>query len=61
GQGGMGAGRAGAGGGMSPMMGGARSQGEDDYEHQRPAYLEEPDPEGLFGTDEPTAPPVIGG
>lgn len=34
---------------------------DDDKEHQRASFLEEPDPEAVFGTDEPTAPPVIGG
>ena len=29
-------------------------------EHQRPSYLVEADPDSLFGTDEMTAPPVIG-
>jgi hypothetical protein len=32
----------------------------DDREHQRPSYLVEPDPDLLFDTDEPTAPPAIG-
>ncbi|HEU5476011.1 MAG TPA: hypothetical protein VFV67_35750 [Actinophytocola sp.] len=50
-----------AGGGM-PMggMAGARGQGDEDGEHQRPSYLVEADPDSLFGTDEMTAPPVIG-
>ncbi|MGQ0837165.1 hypothetical protein [Actinokineospora sp.] len=51
GRGGMG-----AGGGM-----GGGAPGEEDLEHQRPAYLIEPDPEDTFGTDQITAPPVIGG
>jgi hypothetical protein len=33
----------------------------EDEEHQRPSYLVEPDPDSMFGTDEMTAPPVIGG
>lgn len=45
----------------SPMMGGARGgKGTGDDEHKRPEYLLESDPESLFGTDEKTAPPVIG-
>ncbi|RZS44916.1 hypothetical protein EV193_101797 [Herbihabitans rhizosphaerae] len=43
----------------APM--GGRGQGEEDSEHQRPSYLVEADPHGVFGTDERTAPPVIGG
>jgi hypothetical protein len=53
------AGRGGSGG-----MGGApRGKGEDeeDKEHERPAYLVEGDPESAFGSDQMTAPPVIGG
>jgi hypothetical protein len=44
-------------------MGGAgagRGQGDEDTEHQLPSYLLEPDPDEVFGTDEMTAPPVIG-
>ncbi len=49
-------------GGM-PMGGGggAGGKGEDDTEHQSPSYLLENDPDAIFGTDEITAPPVIGG
>ena len=56
-----GAGAAGRGGvgGMGGMAGG-RGQGEDDDEHQRPSFLVEGDPDAVFGTDEATAPPVIG-
>jgi hypothetical protein len=56
--GGSAAGRGGAGG-----MGGGRGKGdkEEDKEHERPAYLVEGDPESTFGSDELTAPPVIGG
>lgn len=50
-------GRAGTG---SMGSGGSRAQGEEDTEHERPAYLQEADPDSLFGTDETTAPPVIG-
>jgi len=55
--GGSAAGRGGAGG-----MGGGRGKGdkEEDKEHERPAYLVEGDPESTFGSDEMTAPPVIG-
>jgi hypothetical protein len=51
-------------GGMGPMGGmgggGKGGQGEDDTEHERPSFLVEPDPHETFGTDEVTAPPVIG-
>jgi hypothetical protein len=53
------AGRGGPGG-----MGGAprgRGDGEEDQEHERPSYLVEGDPESAFGSDQMTAPPVIGG
>jgi hypothetical protein len=53
------AGRGGPGG-----MGGAgrgKGDGEEDKEHERPAYLVEGDPESTFGNDQLTAPPVIGG
>lgn len=46
------------GGGMGG--GGRRQDGEDDAEHERPSFLVEPDPHSTFGTDEVTAPPVIG-
>jgi hypothetical protein len=48
--------------GASGMGGVPRGKGEgsEDEEHQRPAYLVEGDPEGIFGTSERTAPPVIG-
>jgi hypothetical protein len=52
---GRGAGTGGMGG-----MGAGRGQGGEDDEHERPSYLVEPDPESTFGTDEMTAPPVIG-
>jgi hypothetical protein len=64
GGGGRGGGVGGAGGrgaGGVPMgMGAGRGQGDEDTEHQRPSYLVEADPDALFGTDEMTAPPVIG-
>ncbi|HCT81741.1 MAG TPA: hypothetical protein DGT23_35210 [Micromonosporaceae bacterium] len=52
-------GRSGALGGI-PMAAGGRGRREDDIERSAPEYLREDDPEALFGTDEPTAPPVIG-
>ncbi|HVW40281.1 MAG TPA: hypothetical protein VHC18_02930 [Amycolatopsis sp.] len=56
------AGAAGRGGtsGMGGMGGAHGGKGGDDAEHQRPSYLIEEDPDSLFGTDEKTAPPVIG-
>src|SRR6476469_1537985 len=55
-------GAAGARGGMGGMHGGGgkRGEGEEDTEHERPSFLVEPDPHDTFGTDEGTAPPVIG-
>jgi hypothetical protein len=41
-------------------LGGGRSRDEDDLERYAPEFLQEDDPEALFGTDEMTAPPVIG-
>ncbi|MBP2330839.1 hypothetical protein JOF56_011224 [Kibdelosporangium banguiense] len=67
GTGGSGAeqGRAGARGpaGVSGVggIGAGRGQGGEDDEHQRPSYLVEPDPDSIFGSDEITTPPVIGG
>ncbi|WP_185845731.1 hypothetical protein [Kibdelosporangium aridum] len=64
---GMGGGRGAAGAGRGGMgaggMGGGAGRGEggEDEEHQRPSYLVEPDPDATFGTDQLTAPPVIGG
>jgi len=57
--GGAGAGRAGAMGGM-PAGGAGKGQGGEDQEYQRKSWLQENDPEGIFGTDELTPPPVIG-
>jgi hypothetical protein len=43
-------------------MGAGRGQrGKDDEEHKRASFLVEADPDSIFGTDERTAPPVIGG
>jgi hypothetical protein len=55
------AGAAGRGGlGGAPGGAGARSQNDEDGEHWRPSFLVEPDPDETFGTDEVTAPSVIG-
>lgn len=60
GGGGLGpAGAPGEEGGM-PGMGGAGGRREEDQEHKSAQYLQEADPDALFGTDEMTAPPVIG-
>jgi hypothetical protein len=45
--------------GMGAMGGGHGGQGDEDTEHERPSFLQEDDPEDIFGTDEVTAPPVI--
>jgi hypothetical protein len=48
-------------GGMGAGMGGGRGGlGGEDEDHQRPTYLVEGDPDAVFGTDQRTAPPVIG-
>jgi hypothetical protein len=47
-------------GGMGAGRGGG-SRGQGDGEHKRASYLVEADPDSIFGTDERTAPPVIGG
>ena len=39
---------------------GAGGRREEDGEHKVASYLQEADPDALFGTDEMTAPPVIG-
>ncbi|RZQ63989.1 hypothetical protein EWH70_11170 [Amycolatopsis suaedae] len=52
-----------SGAGMGGPMGhaaGQRGEGEEDSVHQRPDYLIEPDPDGIFGTDQTAIPPVIG-
>jgi hypothetical protein len=46
--------------GMGAMPGGRGGRGEGDREHKRAAYLQEPDVDGIFGTDQYVAPPVIG-
>ena len=43
------------------MGAGTRGEGAEDIERERPSFLVEPDPEETFGTDQATAPPVIGG
>lgn len=43
-----------------PMGGGRGARGGEDAEHKSPHYLQENDPDSVFGTDEKTAPPVIG-
>jgi hypothetical protein len=53
------AGSRGAAGGMGGMGAGRGAKGQGDSEHKRPDWLVEND-EGIFGTDEMTAPPVIG-
>lgn len=50
-------GRGGPGGGGAPR---GKGEKEEDKEHDRPAYLVEGDPESTFGSDQLTAPPVIG-
>ncbi|SFB01783.1 hypothetical protein SAMN05216266_103307 [Amycolatopsis marina] len=58
---GAGGGRGAMGGGMGAGMGGGRGgKGGEDEDHQRPTYLVEGDPDEVFGTDQRTAPPVIG-
>ncbi len=52
-----GAARGGLGGTPMGALGPAR--GSEDEEHERASFLQEPDPEAIFGTDERTAPPVI--
>ena len=54
--------RAAAGAAGEPGMAGGRGQGkkgEDDKEHQTAEYLQEADPDAIFGTDQLTVPPVI--
>ncbi|MGQ0838638.1 hypothetical protein [Actinokineospora sp.] len=54
------AGRSGGAAGMGGMGGGTGARGGEDSEYERATYLREHDPDELFGTDEITAPPVIG-
>jgi hypothetical protein len=54
-------GLAGAPGGAPGAMGGGRgARGEEDEEHKTAEYLQEADPDAIFGTDQMTVPPVIG-
>jgi hypothetical protein len=55
-----GPGRGGAAGGLPFGAAPGRGEGDEDREYPWAPYLQEDDPEGLFGTDEFTAPPVIG-
>jgi len=55
----LGGGRGGGAGGMGMMPAGSANR-EEDKEHTRPEYLIEPDPEGLFGSDQSASSPVIG-
>lgn len=55
------AGRGAAGMPGMPLGAGGRSPSDEDYEHQRAPYLQaDDDPDELFGTNQKTAPPVIG-
>jgi hypothetical protein len=51
----------GSGAGAGGMGAGRGQRGKDDEEHKRASYLVEADPDSIFGTDERTVPPVIGG
>jgi hypothetical protein len=53
-----GRGAAGASGMAGPV--GGKGKGGEDGEHKAAAYLQEDDPDSLFGTDQKTVPPVIG-
>ncbi|HVV21897.1 MAG TPA: hypothetical protein VHF06_20855 [Pseudonocardiaceae bacterium] len=53
-----GPGAAGGPGGMVP--GGRGAKGEEDKEHKTAEYLQEADPDALFGSDQLTVPPVLG-
>jgi hypothetical protein len=48
-------------GGVPMAAGMGKGRGGEDEEHKHASYLQEPDPHEVFGTDEVTAPPVIGG
>jgi hypothetical protein len=48
----------GEGGGMFPP--GRGGKGEEDKEHKTAEYLQEADPDALFGSDQMTVPPVLG-
>ncbi|HEX3787067.1 MAG TPA: hypothetical protein VHW44_04345 [Pseudonocardiaceae bacterium] len=53
-----GAGEPGMGGGMNGR--GQGKENEEDAEHKTAEYLQEADPDAIFGSDEMTVPPVIG-
>jgi len=42
------------------MGGGRGAKGEEDKEHKTAEYLQEADPDAIFGTDQMTVTPVIG-
>lgn len=48
------------GGTGGPMGAGRGAKGEEDKEHKTAEYLQEADPDALFGSDQLTVPPVIG-
>ncbi|HEY3611854.1 MAG TPA: hypothetical protein VGL06_30445 [Pseudonocardiaceae bacterium] len=50
----------GMGGGPGAMGGGRSAKGDEDEEHKTAEYLQEADPDAIFGTDQMTVPPVIG-
>src|SRR6266568_2461736 len=56
GHGGMGGGP----GGPGAMGAGRGAKGEEDEEHKTAEYLQEADPDAIFGTDQMTVTPVIG-
>jgi hypothetical protein len=45
---------------MGPGGAGRGGKDEDDQEHRTAEYLQEADPDALFGSDQLTVPPVIG-
>jgi hypothetical protein len=52
---------AGPAGELTPgFVGGRGGRRDADKERKRPSYLENPDPDETFGTDQIVAPPVIG-
>jgi hypothetical protein len=59
---GGGPGGSGAGGSGAPGAGGAGrgGKGDEDEEHKTAEYLQEADPDAIFGSDQLTVPPVIG-
>jgi hypothetical protein len=57
GPGGAGTAAARGGAGGAPI---GKGRKEEDKEHERPEYLVEANPDAVFGSDEPVAPPVLG-